>query len=399
MIYSSLFDGYYHDLGIFLYLTPIISACWAGFALLANRNCSRSQVYLAVVFFMLAIAMTFSFWYDRYNTSDRTEILRAVNPIMSMFCSLSVLFYITSLIRPEKLTFRYLLTYIIPAVVGTLIIVGLEYKYGVVQYTLKWEEIRTRTQQPVVFIRLGALALLLFFEMLIGFKCIRMYFRHKKFIRESYSYEEGIGLNWIGMCIFLFGVFAVVDLFWMIYSDILYKVLFGIMAFTIIVFLFWLGFRQKEVPTEAETSTGKPPSVNPAETLKVETVMDVHVTAHRTQEKIKQALLDYFREEHPYLNPDLNLGDIATALHTNKTYLSKMINGEFGINFYTFVNQYRIHHVISLIEHHSEGEPIANHLFMESGFKSRSVFYKTFKEITGLSPADYITRWRSDHLE
>lgn len=50
----------------------------------------------------------------------------------------------------------------------------------------------------------------------------------------------------------------------------------------------------------------------------------------------------YLREKEPYLNPKLRITDLATALGTNRSYLSTFINKEYGMNFCRFINRYRL---------------------------------------------------------
>jgi YesN/AraC family two-component response regulator len=47
--------------------------------------------------------------------------------------------------------------------------------------------------------------------------------------------------------------------------------------------------------------------------------------------------------EKPYLNPDLNLSDLAILLQMNRAELSKVINTGFQKNFNDFINEYRVH--------------------------------------------------------
>ncbi|MDL2282040.1 helix-turn-helix domain-containing protein [Parabacteroides sp. OttesenSCG-928-G06] len=393
MYTSTLFDDYYHDLGVFLYLIPIISAFWAAFALLAYKKHSRSQAFLAACFIVLGLGMTFSFWFDRYTATDKTEILRSINPLGSIFCSLFVLFYFISLIQPKTLTRRFITNHLAVAFLFSGLFIFLESVVGNVEYTLNWEIIREQLTRPAVIVRLLALAGLLVFEMYVAIRMLKMYFDHKRFIREAYSYEENINLNWIGWCIALFAVFAVADLLWMTNSSVVFKILFGITSCISIISLFWMGFRQEDVPTEDHI-----PQVEEAAAEKIECAEQEDVNDELSKEplyrypmeRMKTRLTDYFEKEKPYLNPELNLGDVAQALHTNKTYLSQLINGEFQMNFYTFVNQYRIRYAIALIEKQNGQKLETAQLITESGFKSRSVFYKQFRDTTGYSPFDYI---------
>lgn len=391
---STLFNDYYHDLGIYLYLIPIISAFWAGFALLANKQHSHSQKYLAAYLIALGFGMIFSFYYDRYTAEYKTEILRVLNPLVSIFCSMFVLFYMTSLMQPKILTRKYIWGFLSGGALFSAVFVLLEVFYGDTTHTVSWQMIVEQTTHPAVIVRLLALAGLVFFECYIALRSLTMYFRHKKFIRETYSYEEDINLNWIGWSIALFAVFAFSDLLWMSQSSVVAKVMFGVLCTISIVAIFWLGFRQEEVPTEESLPETKEAQTKEA-AKEASPESPEELAVRYPMERMKHALTEYFEKEKPYLDPELSLGDVAQALQTNKTYLSQLINGEFEINFYTFVNQYRMQYAIDLIKKQPK-KPETTQLIADSGFKSRSVFYKQFRETTGCSPSDYIKQVRGE---
>ena len=48
------------------------------------------------------------------------------------------------------------------------------------------------------------------------------------------------------------------------------------------------------------------------------------------------------QDEKLYLQPELNLSDIANRLKTNISVLSGVVNNAFGKNFNDFVNEYRV---------------------------------------------------------
>ncbi|MDR0961306.1 MAG: hypothetical protein LBM62_01935 [Mediterranea sp.] len=50
----------------------------------------------------------------------------------------------------------------------------------------------------------------------------------------------------------------------------------------------------------------------------------------------------YMEEKKPYVNPDLCITDMLAELCTNRTYLSNFINREYGVNFKTLINDYRL---------------------------------------------------------
>ena len=74
-------------------------------------------------------------------------------------------------------------------------------------------------------------------------------------------------------------------------------------------------------------------------------------------------------------------------LATNRTYISAIIKSLSGENFSYLINGYRVRHAQKLMKAHPDMSVTV--IAEESGFSSRSAFYRNFKEMTGLSPAEW----------
>ncbi len=94
--------------------------------------------------------------------------------------------------------------------------------------------------------------------------------------------------------------------------------------------------------------------------------------------------------EKPYLNPDLTLKSIADRLATNTKYLSQVVNNQSGTNFQHFVNCYRVAEVQDKIRSGEFDNLTLFGIALQCGFKNKSTFYKVFKEVTGITPREYM---------
>ena len=91
-----------------------------------------------------------------------------------------------------------------------------------------------------------------------------------------------------------------------------------------------------------------------------------------------------------YLNPELNLDDIASLLNISRHHASQVINENFGTSFYDYINGHRIMDVKRRLSTNStENKSIAD-LAYECGFNNRVSFYNAFKKMTGTTPKMYI---------
>ncbi|MDR0977163.1 MAG: hypothetical protein LBL78_05365 [Prevotellaceae bacterium] len=78
----------------------------------------------------------------------------------------------------------------------------------------------------------------------------------------------------------------------------------------------------------------------------------------------------YMAEKKPYLNPDLCITDMAVDLCTNRTYLSNFINREYGMNFRTLVNNYRLQELTRLRMEPSDTQRNSLELIKAAGFSN-----------------------------
>lgn len=119
-----------------------------------------------------------------------------------------------------------------------------------------------------------------------------------------------------------------------------------------------------------------------------------------TSEKSIQNTKDYhfadsleriFSEKELYLNPTLNINELAHLLGTNRTYISNYLNRHLHTTFYEYVNQWRIRRAKDMLEH---TDLTLDQIAGKSGFNSQSSFRRYFTAATGTTPSTYRKRAR-----
>jgi AraC-like DNA-binding protein len=85
-----------------------------------------------------------------------------------------------------------------------------------------------------------------------------------------------------------------------------------------------------------------------------------------------------------FLQPSLSLADVAEKLHTNKTYVSKMVNNAYNMSFPELLNILRIDYAEQYILNHPDAKQAE--IAQVCGFLSASSFNNMFKKVTGLTP-------------
>ena len=100
-----------------------------------------------------------------------------------------------------------------------------------------------------------------------------------------------------------------------------------------------------------------------------------------------QRICELMESQKLYLSSDLKLSDVASALGTNRNYISDCINSQRGCSFTQFVNTYRVEHAKKLLR--SQSDMKISEVCTASGFASENTFFRTFKAVTGMTPSEY----------
>jgi len=88
-----------------------------------------------------------------------------------------------------------------------------------------------------------------------------------------------------------------------------------------------------------------------------------------------------------YLDPNLKVQSLARHVGMPTSELSALINTVTGMNFNEFINQYRIDYAKNLLV--AEVKKSILDVAYESGYNSKSAFYKHFTSVTSVTPAQY----------
>lgn len=109
----------------------------------------------------------------------------------------------------------------------------------------------------------------------------------------------------------------------------------------------------------------------------------------RQLSQLAQDLQDYFQRQQPFLNPELDLQQVALATGYSRNQISHLLNQVLGQSFYRYVNQARLHYLLDSLDAQSDLTRI-DELAFAAGFNSLSAFYKCFRERTGMTPKAYL---------
>ncbi len=91
-----------------------------------------------------------------------------------------------------------------------------------------------------------------------------------------------------------------------------------------------------------------------------------------------------------YLNPELNLSDLAKMANMSRGQLSEIVNTAFNKNFNDFVNGYRVEAFKDMLKAEKHKQLSLLGIAQECGFNSKATFNRVFKKLTNHSPTEYL---------
>ena len=108
--------------------------------------------------------------------------------------------------------------------------------------------------------------------------------------------------------------------------------------------------------------------------------------------RLSKTLDKVMHTSRPYKNPDLKIGDLAALAGTSAHALSFLFNQYMQKSYYDYVNTYRVDEFKRLVKETDTSRYTLTAMAQMCGFSSRASFFRHFKSITGITPAEYLKR-------
>ena len=237
-----------------------------------------------------------------------------------------------------------------------------------------------------------------FFVFAISFSPLVYYYfglklinRYKLKIEGYFSDTSGIDLKWLRLIIgswlvvhCIINAFFIADLFIPIASFGMMQFLSFLMATVYIIFIGFYGLKQENVfhNRTINLDLEKAAALQP---------MDQYKTSLPAPEKeFIRRLLDFMRDEKPWLEPDITIKSLSERLNVSTEYFSEVINSDLNKNFFDFINHYRVEEFKAVCKKESNTNLTITGLAFNCGFNSKASFYRAFSKNTGMSPSEYI---------
>jgi AraC-like DNA-binding protein len=217
--------------------------------------------------------------------------------------------------------------------------------------------------------------------------------RHQENLKSLVSYSSAkFTLQWlIGLSVTFYISYVLVFIVGLI--DILINFMpfdpyeLSFIGLTIFAFLYgFFGFNQPSIFEEIAPHKGIVPDENMEENGKYAR----SGLKKKDIAQIRQAVLQYMDEKKPYLDRELTINDVAADLIIPRHFITEVINQHMGKNFYYLINEYRVEEVKRRLT-----DPKYKHFTIlaiayDAGFNSKSAFNTIFKDMTGMTPSQYL---------
>ncbi len=109
-------------------------------------------------------------------------------------------------------------------------------------------------------------------------------------------------------------------------------------------------------------------------------------------ENLKAHLDQLMQDQKPWMNPGLNLSDLAELARITNHTLSQLLNEHIGKNFYDYVNNFRLTHFRDLATRPRNQNFTLLSLAYDCGFNSKTTFNAFFKKTMSTTPSEYFRR-------
>ncbi|CZF86171.1 helix-turn-helix domain-containing protein [Grimontia marina] len=370
---------------------------------LSHNQLGASRKWLAAMSFALALVLLDSFSYQRDLHTEYPHILGLVFPLSLVFSPL-VYGYISHLLR--KQIDRAYFWHFSPFVLSLILLIPFYFQSSANKAALltgSSAELTPWYLTPgVAFVVLAAIIQ----GQVYLWLCVKATLRTINALKGYYSSPSKITLTWtIALQLALF-------LFWTL--DVVYLILDSagvtgfpinqisdLMLLFIVTVLTVLGFQKKTLfepliqQPEARSVENNPAQEIPQVSDETKSPGSEKGKAKYEKSSLTAALAEvlfteisqHMESHQSYLDSELSLKQLAEETGHSLHNVSQAINQHQQLNFFDFVNQYRVEVVkAQLISH--PAMPIID-IGLHSGFNSKSAFYTAFRKHTGMTPSQF----------
>jgi AraC-like DNA-binding protein len=221
---------------------------------------------------------------------------------------------------------------------------------------------------------------------------LRQFPAYEQELKRGYSFIETVDIHWLRNFTFIYLISIALIFFLFLFQNLgwiplpiqqIFAIVYGILVLSV----FYLNYEGIRHYTLAQEYPRLPDTTPPVSENVEEKEIDIEKPGDlETHRRMKQL----FEEKKVYLVSKYGLRDLANDLNESPHHVSRVLNAIEKKSFYDFVNEYRVAHLQSLLKDPKYAHLTILALGLESGFNSKASINRNFKQVTGITPKQYL---------
>lgn len=345
-----------------------------------KKNKSYPDNWLSLFFMVLGINIILAYL-EIYNQENNYKYpnLIMLTPSLLLLHGPIIWIYVRSLVKNDKTSWRDLVHFI----PFTLFIINLSVMFWFIP---NYQKIHDYTSEVFknrftykFFVLLIAVSMPVYL-----INSIWLLKKHQQRIKLLFSNIQRINLRWLSLLLIsalliygLLGLFNAISLIKPIVSYKTFQLTGFIIASLFIGIFGYMGLNQTSLFSSLKLMEHQPEK----------TSMDLP-----SPEDIATKIQVYIQNEKPFLIPQLTIDEFARGMLIEPQIISNYLNNKIGINFYEFINQFRVEEFKKRIASRSDNKLTLLAIAYECGFNSKASFNRIFKTFENMTPSDFVMK-------
>ena len=227
------------------------------------------------------------------------------------------------------------------------------------------------------------------------------FYRNLRKRTDHFSNSELIDVHWLKEFLWIVlsvMLFSVVTFYARKYRIAYFGSIYPAHFLLVVLLVYWIAFKLLHEKT-ALTPAPALPQAHPAHEAEPAIKYAKSSLTDAVSDDIARRITTLMHSEKPYLDNNLTLVELAARLDIPRHQLSQVINTAFGVNFFEFVNQYRLQEFkIQALDASNQHLSLLG-IALECGFNSKATFNQAFKKLEGTTPSDFVRKSRESVLK
>ncbi len=341
--------------------------------LITDKN-KKANIILCFLLLIATLMLTGRFLFFRFLDSWIFQWSLWVDTVIFLFGPLLYM-YVRRLLLAENFNYMLPIHHFFPAL--GMVLISL---FSIIFYTPD-EYFELHKNGDLVYLFRGLIILGIASNSYYLFCSFHLVKKYKKQAKEDLSFQQN-HVSYLHYFLLSISVFIAAWIFNFVNSTF-FNINFSLINYdsvwvAISVFLYMVGYFSLKQPELFRLQIESNPKNKKERLSKSET------------ENLKKEMDALMKDEKLFLKPDLTMKDLAEKLDTSTNNISWMLNTIYKINFYDFINEYRIEEFVCKVKKKEYLERTILGLSKDVGFKSKSTFYKAFRLKMDETPSSFI---------